>query len=278
MNASPAPWRTVTIMGAILLAGSAAVRPGHAADAPPPAPGDPGADVRTVLGIQGTRFLLNGEPAFLLGFSYYGALGAPDAFVREDLEDAQRCGFHWLRVWATWNAFDSNVSAVDADGRAREPFLGRLRRLVAECDRRGMVVDVTLTRAAPRPGQPPGAGLPNNQAHLRAVETLVTALAAHRNWYLDLANERDVRDARYVPAAELKTLRDAVRRLDPERLVTASFGGHDLSEGDLREALFEVGVDFLAPHRPRNAQSPGQTEARTREWIGQMERLGRVVP
>lgn len=33
------------------------------------------------------------------------------------------------------------------------------------------------------------------------------------NWYLDLANERDVRDERYVSAEELKQLRNCVRRL-----------------------------------------------------------------
>ena len=116
----------------------------------------------------------------------------------------ERHGFNWLRVWATWAAFDRDVSAVDAAGRPREPFLGRLKWLVAECDRRGLVVDVTLTRG----DAAAGGALPDLAAHRRAVETVVGALKGHRNWYLDLANERDVRDARHVPAAELKTLRD----------------------------------------------------------------------
>ena len=30
----------------------------------------------TRLGINGADFTLNGQPAFLLGISYYGALGA----------------------------------------------------------------------------------------------------------------------------------------------------------------------------------------------------------
>lgn len=81
-----------------------------------------------------------------------------------------------------------------------------------------------------------------------------------------------------MSAAELKTLRDLVRNLDPQRLVTASFGGHDLSRDDLRESLVTVGVDFLSPHRPRNAQSPGQTEARTRSRLAMMKEIGRVVP
>ena len=39
--------------------------------------------------------------------------------------------------------------------------MDKLKRIVAECDRRGLVVDVTLTRAS----KTPGWGLPNLEAH-----------------------------------------------------------------------------------------------------------------
>lgn len=143
----------------------------------------------TILGTEGTHFTLNQRPAFLLGFSYYGALGAPEDFVRRDLVELRARGFNWLRVWATWGGYNTNVSAVTAAGLPREPYLARLKWLVAECDRLGMVVDVTLTR---------GNELPEFRAHLAAVETLATALESYRNWYLDLGNERDVNDARHV--------------------------------------------------------------------------------
>lgn len=226
----------------------------------------------TVLAIQGTRFTLNGRPTFLLGISDYGALGAPEDFIRRDLDDLQRHGFRWLRIWATWESFGRDVSAIDAEGKSRELFLGRLRSIVAECDRRGLVVDVTLTR-----GDAPGRVV-DAEAHRRAVETLVAALKDHRNWYLDLANEHDVRDDRHVSDDELKALRELVRRLDPSRLVTASFGGHDLSEDDIRAAILHIGVDFLSPHRPRDPEPPGQTEAKTRETLALMKTLGRSVP
>jgi hypothetical protein len=241
-------------------------------------PGYQAAGTGTVLGIRQGSFTLNGAPVFLLGFSYYGALGAPDEFVRRDLDQAQHFGFNWLRVWATWGGFETNVSAVGFDGRAREPFLGRLRSLIAECDRRRLVVDVTLTRGKAASTPNAGGSLPDFTAHQRAVETLVTALKPHRNWYLDLGNERDVRDARYVSPEELKTLRELVRHLDPPRLVTASFGGHDLSEEDLREALLSIGLDFLSPHRPRTLESPSQTAAKTRDCLDLMKKLGRIVP
>lgn len=230
-------------------------------------------EAATILGMEGTRFTLNGKPAFLLGFSYYAGLGASEEFARAELTDFQKAGFNWLRVWATWGQDEQDVSAVDAQGRPREPFLSKLQWLVAECDRRGLVVDVTLTR-----GKGGGGQLPDFPSHQRAVETLVGALKSHRNWYLDLANERDVRDARYVGPEELRQLRDRVRQLDPPRLVTASLGGHDLRQEDVRTSLMTIGLDFLCPHRPRHAQSPGQTEAQTRALLAMMREMGRTAP
>jgi hypothetical protein len=228
----------------------------------------------TVLGIEDFRFTLNGKPTFLLGISYYGGLGATEDFVRRDLDDLGRRGFNWLRVWATWSAFGEDVSAVDPDGAPREKYLQRLKGLIAECDRRGIVVDVTLNRQK----DSSGGAVADLRGHEKAIKTLVGALKEHRNWYLDLANERDVRDARYVPPEELKRLRELVSRLDEKRLVTASFGGHNLDKGDIREALVTIRCDFLAPHRPREADSPTQTAAKTRETLAIIKSLDRKAP
>ncbi|WP_456337533.1 hypothetical protein [Fervidibacter sacchari] len=81
----------------------------------------------TELGVKGSQFTINGKPAFLLGISYYGALGAPKEFILRDLDDIQRYGFNWLRVWATWSAFGKDVSAVDA-GRTEGIHLARFGR------------------------------------------------------------------------------------------------------------------------------------------------------
>ncbi len=232
------------------------------------------ADAETRLDVKATQFTVNGRPAFLLGVSYYGALGASEDTLRRDLDEIERRGFNWIRVWATWGAFDNDVSAVDAEGNARQPYLARLQRLVAECDRRGLIVDVTLSRGNGVTGPPRLASL---AAHRRAVEAIVTALKPKANWYLDLSNERNIRDGRYADVADLRALRAAVRRLDPRRLVTASHAG-DLSRDDLREYLEAVEVDFLSPHRPRHAGSPRETEAKTRELLAWMKELGRAAP
>ena len=145
----------------------------------------------TVLGIDGSRFTLDGKGVFLLGLSYYGGLGASEEFVRRDLDDAQRHGFNWLRVWATWESQGNDVSAVDAKGLPRQPYMDRLVWLVAECDPRGLVVDVTLARGQGK-SEVPGGRLPDFASHLRTVEAVVKALKWHRNWYLDLGNERNI--------------------------------------------------------------------------------------
>lgn len=232
----------------------------------------------TTLAIEGSHFTVNDEPAFLLGISYYGALGASGETIVKDLDDIERCRFNWLRVWATWEGFGEDVSAVDSAGRPREPFADKLQGLVAECDRRGLIVDVTLTRGAATNGVAPIGRVADFESHKRAVTTLIDLLRDHRNWYLDLANERDVGDARYVSPEELKTLREIVRRLDPQRLVTASFGGHDLNESDLRDALVTADLDFICPHRPRHPESPAETEAHTRQCLALLQKLQRLAP
>jgi hypothetical protein len=226
------------------------------------------------LGIAGTRFTVDGKPTFLLGISYYAALGASPNTVGKDLDRMRRFGFNWIRVWADWSSFGDNVSAVDSSGHPREPYLGNLRRLVEECGRRGMVVDVTLTRGDGRNGSPQLQGM---AAHLAAVETLVSALKQLGNWYFDIANERNIGDARHVSIEDLRALRDTVKRLDPGRLVTASHGG-DVDYEDLRRYTIAAGLDFICPHRPRDSGSAAQTESIVRGWLAELARLGHPVP
>ena len=210
-----------------------------------------------VLGIDGTAFTLNGKKTFLLGASYYGALGAPDDFIARDLDDLKTLGFNWIRVFAVWDAFDNNVSAVDATGKAREPYLSKLKAVVAAAEKRGMVVDVTLARMP---------CLPNQEAHLRAVETLAKALKGCRNVYFDLANERDQNYAggTFVSYAELRALRDRVKAADPDRLVTAS--GEPADRADLARYLVEAGLDFISPHLARDAGTEQRTADATRKY------------
>jgi hypothetical protein len=228
----------------------------------------------TVLGIDGSRFTINRKPTFLYGMSYYGALAAPEDFIRRDLDEMQRYGFNWIRVWANWRGFDADAAAVDGEGRPIPAGLEKLKALAGECDRRGMIMDVTFSRGNGVSGSP---RLPTLEAHRRAVETVVNALKPRRNWYLDLSNERNIGDKRFTSFEDLKQLRALARQLDPMLLATASQGG-DISRDKLGEYLETAGVDFISPHRPRDADSPARTESKSREYLGWMRELGRVVP
>ncbi|MFA6240154.1 MAG: cellulase family glycosylhydrolase [Candidatus Hydrogenedentales bacterium] len=224
-----------------------------------------------VLGVESDRFTLDGRPVFMLGISYYGALAIEDeAVVAGDLDEMKQCGFNWVRVWATWNAFENNVSAVAPDGSERAPYLARLRRLCELAGRRGMAVDVTVTR-----GEDPD--FPSTQAELAAVmETLARELKPYRNMYFDVGNERNVGDARHVPMEDVGRLIALVKGIDPERLCTASQGG-DIGDEEAAEYLKVGRVDFLAPHRGRYAGSPSETAEQTRHYFSLMEG-GRRVP
>src|SRR5438445_6133456 len=109
-----------------------------------------------------------------------------------------------------------------------------------------MVVDLTIGKGD---GIPP-TRLDTQEKHRRVVATLVTLLKAYRNWYLDLSNERNVRDKRFTSFDDLRQLLDDVKRIDPQRLVTAS-SGNDISRDELREYVQKGQVDFITPHRPR---------------------------
>ena len=228
----------------------------------------------TELGIEGKQFTINDKPAFLLGISYYGALGASKDFIRRDLDDMQKYGFNWFRVWATWGAFDNEVSVVNPQGKPREPYLAKLRWLLAECDRRGIIVDVTLSRGNGVTGP---VRLQSAEALRLAAETIVTSLKPYRNWYLDMGNERNIRDKRFVSTEELAKLRKSIKGLDADRLVTASYVG-DIKKDELKTILLDARVDFLAPHRPRHSKSAGQTSSQTKKYFELMKQLGRTVP
>ena len=226
-----------------------------------------GAGRAATLGIEGANFTLDGKPTFLLGISYYAAQGASTECVESDMSAFAATGINWVRVWATWDMF-GEVSAVDANGAAQEPYLTRLKDLVSAANERGMVVDVTLAR---------GVGIADHVAHLQAVSKLAEALKPWRNVYFDVANERNIKDARYVSLAECGELRDAIKGIDPDRLVTASHAG-DIPREELAEYLRVAKLDFITPHRPRNANSAAQTDAKTQEYRQWMAELGKVVP
>jgi hypothetical protein len=120
--------------------------------------------------------------------------------------------------------------------------------------------------------------LRGSTSHRNAVRAVAERLKPYRNVYIDMANERNILDRRFVMFESLAELRQIIRQVDGDRLATAS-AAEDIPPADVSRYLLLAGVDFLAPHRGRGPDSPAQTAGRTREYLDEARRvLGRPVP
>ena len=220
------------------------------------------------LGISkdGKYFTVDKEPKFLCGISYYAGTSVEDPnHVIKDLDDMVKDGLNWIRVWAIWNS----VSAVTPDGTIREPYMSRLKTLIEESNKRGIIVDVTLTRGNK-------ASPSNLTQHIACAKTIATELKPYRNIYIDIANERDIGDARHVPYSEMGAIIDAIKAIDPDRICTAS--GVPGSQANLDEYLSIGHCDFIAPHLCRDKECPAKTFVTVTEFISWMDKLKHRVP
>ena len=229
------------------------------------------------LGVSadGRFFTIDGAPVFLNGVSYYAAQSiSTPAFVTADLDDMVKRGFNWIRVWVYWgpSSGGEDVSVLTHDGAIRPIYMDRLKRLIAECNSRGMIVDCSFHRNS----RETGTGPRNQEEHLAAVRTLAKELRACRNVYFDVANERDVKDARYVSTAECGELIAAIKAIDPARLCTASCTPR--SQSDLDDLRKLGKVDFITPHLGRAEGLPARTAGTVRQFVGWMDNLGFRIP
>lgn len=197
------------------------------------------------IGVSGTRFLLDGKPFPYTGISFFNAIYNP-TFNRNSeergkwLRKFKRYGVNVLRVWAQW---DNRRGFVDAaaehtlyfpDGRLRKEHVETLKAILTECDREGMVVELTLFSHE---------SLQNNirlgvAEGERAVTALTKELLPYRNVTFQVWNEHSERVLDHV-----RTIRAA----DSKRLVTNSPG----FAGDVGDPAQNEALDYLTPHTPR---------------------------
>lgn len=201
--------------------------------------------------VSGTRFLLDGKPFPYTGITFFNAIynpafnQSPEARMKW-FEKFQRYGINVVRVWAQW---DTKREFVDLcpectlyhpDGRLHEAHLERLKQIVADADRAGMVVELVLfsmqswrenIRLGPAESD-------------RAVAALTRELKPWRNLTFQVWNEFSERVLDHV-----KT----IRANDPRRLVANSPG----VAGVLGDHAQNRALDYLTPHTSR--QGAGKT-------------------
>lgn len=238
----------------------------------------------SVLGVRDTQFVIDGQPRFLLGVSLFDALGQTPP-RDTDLDQIAAWGITIVRVWSHWSRpIYGPDGFLTSDGRAR--LLALAERLAA----RGLVLELVLLRPGQLPGQPYTA-FDAPAGRVRAVREMTAALRPYRLVLFDLYNEHEHRDGP-ISHADCRALRDAVKAIDPDRLVTVSSGeSHvmtwtgDLDEDGRRAIAEEAGtdpsavhVDLLAVHLPRTADWAAATGSRIRTIRQALDRIGRRIP
>ena len=173
--------------------------------------------------------------------------------------------------WQYPDGNGENMSAMTQAGTVREPYMTRLKAMIGECDKRGIAVDCTLNREAKSPTVPS-----NITQHLACVRTLATELRGFRNVYIDVANERDIRDIRFVSLAECGQLIEAIKEMDARRFCTASGLPH--SQSDMNDFRKVGKLDFLTTHLPRRTGCPARTIETVSQYVAWMTALGFRIP
>jgi hypothetical protein len=206
-----------------------------------------------VLQVQGTRLLLDGEPFYLQGLSFFNAVFNP-AFNRgEDerlswLRKFRGNGINMLRVWCQWDFphrfadLAPDHALFDAEGNLREDHVRRLTDIIAAAASLGMVIEVTLFAQEQH-------RLLSVPAMEQAARSMAGRLIPHRNVILQIWNERSLEVARCY---------DVVKAVDADRIVTNSPGVAGVLGDDEQNRM----LDLLTPHTAR----------------GEVERFWEVAP
>ncbi|HZS51308.1 MAG TPA: hypothetical protein VFA54_10635 [Bryobacterales bacterium] len=204
------------------------------------------AQSRHTLSVSGTSFLLNGAPFPYTGISFFNAVYNPSfnkrSEERRQWEKFQRYGINSLRVWAQWDTRRSYADTCGActlyfpDGRLRDRNVARLKEIIADADRLGMVIELVLFS---QESWHANIRLGPEESH-RAVTALTRELLPYRNMTFEIWNEFSERVLDH-----LKT----IEAIDPGRLATNSPGGAGiLGDREQNEAL-----DYLSPYPTRQS-------------------------
>ena len=216
--------------------------------------------------------------------SLFDALGTVPPRDR-DLDALVGWGVNAVRVWAHWHSpIYQSDGTLSADGRAR--LVALARRL----QDRSLTFELVVLRPGQLPGQP-FALFASEAARTKAVEAVTEAMRAFRNVLFDLCNEHDHSDGPISHAAA-RRLRDRVKALDPQRIVTISSTEYHLvsaagmlDDNGVRNLREEAGsgptsvrADIVAPHLPRTDSWAAATGDRVRAIRAVLDRIGARAP
>ena len=216
----------------------------------------------TDLNIKGSQFLINNKPTFLFQLNYYSALEASRYSIEQDLDDMQRLGINSIRIGIKCNTSGEDISVTDTMGNPIPQKMNKLRWILAECDRRGVIVGLAFPNTE------------NFKVQQKAVSAVASELKVLQNWYVDFSMEPD-NHGEVIPINQLQELRDIVKQKAPGLPFALSIDD-GLSENEMRSLLLNVNIDFI--NLPGKFAEPSNSTKIIRQCMLWMKKFGREVP
>lgn len=223
-----------------------------------------------VIGVDGTRLTLDGEPFPYTGLSFFNAIYC--APFNRSADERQRWlrvfrenGVNALRIWCQWD-FTVPREFIDVGpgqtmyavaGEINERHFRTLTDIVGAADGLGMVVELTLFSHEKEPNL-------SVEVQERGARVLAERLVPYRNLIVQIWNEK---------SDNWHRLFDAVKGADPERLVTSSPGVSNVLGDDEQNRT----LDLLTPHTVRRSEDRPFWEVAPEQVASLIERFGKPV-
>src|SRR5438874_262824 len=193
------------------------------------------------LGIQGDRFTIDGTPKFLTFVTYFGGMGAPNVIA--DLHLMKTLGFDGFRIWPL---LDTGPQILNGDGSLRATEMAQFLSILDQAKQERLIVDVTFTHEHI-------AGL--TPANTRVgLANVAAAMRSYENVLIDIQNERNVQDRRFMSEPDIVSIYQAIKAVDPARIVGCSEARGDAA-GPATDASFvaRLRLDVTMLHETRSA-------------------------
>ncbi|GMU93684.1 MAG: hypothetical protein AMXMBFR4_27420 [Candidatus Hydrogenedentota bacterium] len=220
-----------------------------------------------VLSLMDDRFAVNGEPRFLVLVAYFDGMRASDQSLDADFAELRSLGVDGIRLFPNWwNWADTkrfpDDTLMDGGGNLRPERLKKLRTVLEKAAAHELIVDVSFAYEIvsgisdlreDQLGVSQGL-LPVNQVHIddyeNALMQAAKALGRYHHIFFDIQNEYNGRIT-HLSDGEVVLLRRAVKRIDPNRIVTASLANEITPEEAARKSE-ETGLNVIGFHDSRN--------------------------
>jgi len=204
------------------------------------------AQTSLAVGMNGDRFTVNGVEQFLLFISYFDGLGASQATLDSDFAALKSRGFGGIRVLIDWPCTGGCSGSgafrlFNPDGSYQSGNLVRLTNFLQTAQANGLVVDLTFQD---------WVDFNSFQAYQTAVTNATRDTMSYRGVIFDLQNEFNaIGPMTYQQAL---ALRNAVKAVDPNRLVTLSTSAICYPGGGCPVDIIinNTNPDFLTLHGP----------------------------